>query len=166
MGQLKADGIDIYHGLSGELPIGIKSVVTIHDLIFMRHPEFYNWIDVKMYTWKFRQTLKEADQIVAISECTKRNVCELGGVPAEKVTVVYQSCSTMFEPIKDQERVAQARVKYNLPQRMILSVGTIEQRKKCPADSEGIAPPATRDGAGAGGAQHRLLRADPCLGRG
>ena len=71
--QMQHDGIQVYHGLSGELPVGIrksgiKSVVTIHDLIFMRHPEYYHSVDVKIYTRKFRQTLQEADRIVAISE--------------------------------------------------------------------------------------------------
>ena len=67
--DLKRDGIQVFHGLSGELPIGIrqsgiKSVVTIHDLIFLRHPEFYHWIDTKIYAWKFRQTIREADHII------------------------------------------------------------------------------------------------------
>ena len=70
--DLKRDGVQIYHGLTGELPIGIrksgiKSVVTIHDLIFLRHPEYYHWLDTKIYAWKFRQTVQEADHIIAIS---------------------------------------------------------------------------------------------------
>ena len=74
--QLQRDGIQLFHGLSGELPVGIrhsgiKIVVTIHDLIFLRHPEFYHWIDTKIYAWKFRQTVREADHIIAISECTQ-----------------------------------------------------------------------------------------------
>jgi hypothetical protein len=52
--DLQRDGVQLYHGLSGELPIGIhksgiRSVVTIHDLIFLRHPKFYNWVDTKIY---------------------------------------------------------------------------------------------------------------------
>ena len=44
--DLQRDGVELYHGLSGELPqglsaAGIPGVVTIHDLIFLRHPEFY-----------------------------------------------------------------------------------------------------------------------------
>ena len=78
--QLQADGVQVYHGLSGELPVGlsqagIRSVVTIHDLIFMRHPEWYNPADVKIYTRKFRHAVSEADRIVAISECTRRDIC-------------------------------------------------------------------------------------------
>ena len=64
--DLQRDGVQIYHGLTGELPIGIrksgiKSVVTIHDLIFLRHPEYYHWLDTKIYAWKFRQTVLEAE---------------------------------------------------------------------------------------------------------
>ena len=123
--DLKRDGVQLYHGLSGELPIGIrksgiKSVVTIHDLIFLRHPEFYNPIDVKLYTWKFRQTLREADHIIAISECTKRDILEFGGsdVSEDKITLIYQSCSPRFNISPTTS-----------PSRYILSVGSIEARK-------------------------------------
>ena len=56
--DLKADGVELYHGLSGELPsglaaVGIPGVVTVHDLIFLRHPEFYPAIDVFFYKRKF-----------------------------------------------------------------------------------------------------------------
>ena len=132
--DLKKDKVQIYHGLSGELPrgirkSGIKSVVTIHDLIFLRHPEFYPWIDAKIYAWKFRRTIKEADHIIAISECTKRDVLELGQVDPERVSVVYQSCAPRFTKVPTPVEEEQVRLKYGLPKRFILNVGTIEQRK-------------------------------------
>lgn len=132
--DLKKDKVQIYHGLSGELPrgirkSGIKSVVTIHDLIFLRHPEFYPWIDAKIYAWKFRRTIKEADHIIAISECTKRDVLELGQVDPERVSVVYQSCAPRFTKVPTPVEEEQVRMKYGLPKRFILNVGTIEQRK-------------------------------------
>ena len=127
--DLQRDGVQLYHGLSGELPFGIrksgiKTVVTIHDLIFLRHPEFYNSIDVKLYTWKFRKTLREADHIIAISECTKRDILEYGGadVSEDKITLIYQSCSPRFNTkgvVGDLQS----------PSRYILSVGSIEARK-------------------------------------
>ena len=124
VGDLKRDGIQVFHGLSGELPIGIqesgvKSVVTIHDLIFLRHPEFYHWIDTKIYAWKFRQTLREADQIIAISECTKRDILEYSEVDERKISVIYQSCAPKFTVSLG----AAPRERY------ILSVGSIEARK-------------------------------------
>lgn len=132
--DLKRDGIDIYHGLSGELPIGIrkagiKSVVTIHDLIFLRHPEFYKWIDAKIYAWKFRKTLAEADRIIAISECTKRDIMHYGHVDADKIDLIYQSCGAYFKQQVSEQVIQSAKAKYNLPERYIINVGTIEKRK-------------------------------------
>ena len=132
--DLKKDGVQVYHGLSGELPIGIrrsgiKSVVTIHDLIFMRHPEFYNWIDTKIYSWKFRQTIREADHIIAVSECTKRDIMAYGHVDEDRISVIYQSCAPRFDALPDAGEQESVRLLYGLPKRFILNVGTIERRK-------------------------------------
>ena len=126
--DLKRDGVQLFHGLSGELPFGIhksgiKTVVTIHDLIFLRHPEFYNPIDVKLYAWKFRQTLRETDHIIAISECTKRDILAYGGsdVSEDKITLIYQSCAPRFS--------TPSSVAPSPFGRYVLSVGSIEPRK-------------------------------------
>lgn len=146
--DLQKDGIQVYHGLSGELPIGlkkagIKGVVTIHDLIFMRHPEYYHWIDTKIYEWKFRQTVKEADRIIAISERTKQDIMELGHISDERIRVIYQSCSPRFSEAVDPSRVATVRQRYLLPDRFILNVGTIERRKnlRLAVDALPLLPP-------------------------
>ena len=125
--DLRRDGVQLYHGLSGELPIGLRkrginSVVTIHDLIFLRHPEYYHWLDTKIYAWTFRQTLREADHIIAISECTKRDIIAYGHVDPSCITVIYQSCAPRFnQPLTSQ--LSTLNSKY------ILSVGSIEARK-------------------------------------
>ncbi len=141
--DLQCDGIQVFHGLSGELPIGlrkagIKSVVTIHDLIFMRHPEYYQWIDTKIYEWKFRKTLKEADRIIAISERTKQDIMELGGISDERIRVIYQSYAPRFSQTVDPSRVAAVRQRYHLPDRFILNVGTIERRKNLRLAAEAL----------------------------
>ncbi len=132
--QLRQDGVELYHGLSGELPIGIKkagikTVVTIHDLIFLRHPEYYKWLDTKLYAWKFRKTVAEADRIIAISECTKRDIMFFGGVKSEKIDLIYQSCGTRFKQRATDDERKLVREKYHLPERYIISVGSIEERK-------------------------------------
>lgn len=132
--DLLRDKVDVFHGLSGELPLGIKrrgikTVVTIHDLIFMRHPEFYNRPDTLIYAWKFRKTVKEADRIIAISECTKRDIMYYGGVPAEKIDLIYQSCSTRFKKRVPAEILQEVKERLSLPERYIVNVGTIEERK-------------------------------------
>ena len=132
--DLKRDGVDIYHGLTGELPLGlseagIKSVVTIHDLIFMRCPEYYNPVDVAIYKWKFRNAIRQADRIIAISECTRRDIMELGEIDDSRIDVVYQSCDTRFRQQVSPEQKQDVRARYSLPKRYVLFVGTIEERK-------------------------------------
>jgi len=132
--DLKRDKVQVFHGLSGELPIGIRksgirSVVTIHDLIFLRHPEFYSWIDAKIYAWKFRRTLREADHIIAISECTRRDVIQFGQIDPSRVSVIYQSCAPRFTSVPTPVEQEQVRLQYGLTKHFILNVGTIEQRK-------------------------------------
>lgn len=132
--QLGKDGVNLYHGLSGELPkglnaSGIKSLVTIHDLIFLRHPEYYTRIDGFLYKRKFVNTCKEADRIVAISECTKRDILYYSNFPEDRIDVVYQSCGTRFRTIASNEEKKVVAQKYNLPKRFLLFVGSIEERK-------------------------------------
>jgi glycosyltransferase involved in cell wall biosynthesis len=132
--DLKRDGVQLFHGLSGELPrgirqAGIKSVVTIHDLIFLAHPEFYHWLDTRLYAWKFRQTLREADSIIAISECTKRDIMKYGQIDDSRITVIYQSFSPRFATSVADDVKQEVRRTYGLPGRYVLNVGSIESRK-------------------------------------
>ncbi|UBB90646.1 glycosyltransferase family 4 protein [Candidatus Kaistella beijingensis] len=125
---------DIFHGLSGELPLKwdkkpMKKIVTIHDLIFERFPQYYSFFDRKMHLWKFRKAVEKADVIIAISEQTKRDVIHYLKVPESKVKVVYQGCHQAFKEFIFPEFLNQTKEKYNLPERFILNVGTIEERK-------------------------------------
>lgn len=132
--DLKRDGIELYHGLSGELPMGlsaypIKSVVTIHDLIFVRYPQLYTFIDRTIYFRKFRHAAHHADHIIAISEQTKRDVMEFLKVDEAKISVVYQGCHPAFKQRYTEAEKQAAKAKYGLPDDFILNVGTIEARK-------------------------------------
>lgn len=132
--DLVADGVELFHGLSGQLPQGIaktriKSVVTIHDLIFMVHPEWYSFFDVKIYRHKFYRSIEQADVIVAISECTKKDILRFSDISEDKIRVVYQSYNkAFFEKVSQEDRQA-IKAKYSLPERFVLNVGTIEERK-------------------------------------
>lgn len=80
-GELSKYNLDLYHGLSNEVPYNIvhsdvKSVVTIHDLIFLRLPKLYKRIDRNIYEKKFRYACANADKIIAISEQTKRDIID------------------------------------------------------------------------------------------
>lgn len=128
------DGAEIFHGLSGELPLKwnskkIKKIVTIHDLIFMRFPQYYSWFDRKIHLWKFKKAAQQADLIIAISEQTKRDIIKFLNVSEDKIRVVYQGCHVAFKENQNGEFLLATAQKFKLPKRFILNVGTIEERK-------------------------------------
>ena len=125
---------DIFHGLSHELPVGIektrvRSVVTMHDLIFLRYPQLYPAIDRVMYKHKYLRSCRVADVVVAVSEQTRRDLVEMGGVEKEKIRVVYQGCHPMFRAKASEEEIRSVRQKYELPLDFVLTVGAFEARK-------------------------------------
>jgi len=132
--QLPKDRIEIYHGLSHEIPYNfpnrqVRSVVTIHDLIFLRLPHMYRLIDRIVYTKKFKYSCQAADRIIAVSRQTAEDVVEFFHISPEKIDVVYQGCNPVFNtevPLIEKEIL---RMKYLLPKSFILYVGTIEERK-------------------------------------
>lgn len=155
---VKKDGVELFHGLSHELPYGlpkgVKKVVTMHDLIVYRFPEFFKPADRVIHRLKMRHACRVADVVVAISEQTKRDLMEFLGVKEEKIRVVYQSCDSAFWGVKGSEEGVypegdlstaeikqmtakkgsertnvEVREKYGLPDRYVLCVGTLEERK-------------------------------------
>lgn len=132
--RIRQDRLDIYHGLSNELPRKIdktatKSVVTIHDLIFMRHPEWYKPIDRFIYRQKFSYSSRVADRVIAVSQQTRNDLVEYFGISDEKISVIYQGCNKAFyQQLSDQQKT-RTRGKWNLPGEYLLYVGTVEERK-------------------------------------
>ena len=133
-GSIRRRGIELFHGLSNELPAdirrsGARSVVTLHDIIFVHLPELYKAADRRLYTQKYKSSCFNADRVIAISLRTKDDLVNLWNVPEEKIDVVYQGCNPVYyEPVPEEAKAA-VRAKYGLPERYILSVGTIEERK-------------------------------------
>lgn len=132
--QMTRDGADLIHGLSGELPFdtpgtGIPSVVTMHDLIFRRFPQYYKAADRRIYDYKFRKAAQTSTRIIAISECTRRDLVNDYGIDSAKIDVVYQGCDAQFQRTLSEAEVEAVKKKYGLQRPYIISVGTIERRK-------------------------------------
>jgi glycosyltransferase involved in cell wall biosynthesis len=129
--ELSNHKLDLFHGLSNELPVGIHktnipSLVTIHDLIFLRFPEFYKSPDRKIYKRKVNYACNASTKIIAISQQTKNDIIEFLEIPSEKIEVIYQSVSPVFF---EENNLDDLVFTYSLPDNFILSVGTIEKRK-------------------------------------
>lgn len=132
--NIAADGCSIYHGLSNELPLnirqsGVKSVVTVHDVIYRRLEYCYKWIDRQIYNYKYGHSCQNADRIIAVSECTKRDIMEFYDIPEDKIDVIYQGCSDIFRATPSRTDLEDARRRLNLPKRFVMQVGTVERRK-------------------------------------
>lgn len=132
--DLKKLNIGLYHGLSHEIPVGIgstgiPSVVTIHDLIFERYPSQFSAVDVQIYRKKFRYACTHANGVIAISRQTKEDIVTLYGINEDKIDVCYQSCDPAFSKKIGKEKIEATRLKYNLPEKYFLSVGSIIERK-------------------------------------
>ena len=142
--DLKRDRIDLFHGLSNELPLnirkaGCRSVVTIHDLIFLHYPKYYHLIDRKIYDFKFRLACRNADRVIAVSEFTKREIMKYYGTPEAKIDVVYQGCDPAFAAPVSKEKLDDVALRYSLPRQFILYVGSIEERKNLMLVAKAIA---------------------------
>ncbi len=133
--QIHYEKPDIYHGLSNELPYGIngqknvKSIVTIHDLIFKRFPDLYKTTDRKIYDRKFKYAAEVSDVVIAVSQQTANDIQEFYKIDSSKIKVVYQSCNPIFYKMIDEKFKNEIKNKYQLPNEFILYIGTIEERK-------------------------------------
>ncbi len=129
--DLKRHHINIYHGLSNELPLSfpvsnIKSVVTIHDVIYKLYPHYYPFIDRLIYDRKVELSCKKADRIIVTSQQTKSDLSIYYNVDPDKIEVVYQS--VVMPEVSPEAHRANA-VKYNLSVPYFLFVGRVEERK-------------------------------------
>jgi len=135
--EVKADKADIFHGLSNEIPVGLKkrgipSVVTIHDVAFKTFKDMYHWHDRQIYTLKFNYACTHADKIVAISENTKADILKFcPNVDESKIHVIYQPVQDIFYVPMEKEtarKIASEAIPA-LPESFLLYVGSINSRK-------------------------------------
>ncbi len=133
--DLLKERVDIFHGLSNELPLNfhnvtsIKKVVTIHDVIFLKHKEQYSAIDRSIFDYKTRYACQNSDNIIAISEETKLDLIKYYNIPEHKIQVIYQSCDPLFYKEATAEKKAEVKLKYDLPENFILNVSSYFSRK-------------------------------------
>jgi glycosyltransferase involved in cell wall biosynthesis len=130
--QAREDRLSLFHGLTHTLPAGLPcpSVVTVHDLMYLRRPEDFGWFERTNLHRICKAAVRRAARVIAVSEATKIDVVERLGVAPEKVVVTWQSCSPRFRRERvTEDDLARVRAKHALPPRFILQVGTVEPRK-------------------------------------
>ncbi|MBU4450730.1 MAG: glycosyltransferase family 4 protein, partial [Actinobacteria bacterium] len=104
-------------------------VLTIHDLAFIRFPQFnFDWF-IKKYTKEVTKNAQIAKRIIAVSYSTKNDIVDLFGINPEKVDVTLEAADGVFRKLIECEKKYSLQKKYNISKKFILSVGTIEPRK-------------------------------------
>lgn len=106
----------------------VPTVLTVHDLIYHLFPAYHKRLNYWYLNAAMPLFVRRADKIIAISQSTKRDLMHIYGVPAEKISVIYEAASPDFRPAGAQA-VAAVKARYGLPDHYILALGTIEPRK-------------------------------------
>jgi glycosyltransferase involved in cell wall biosynthesis len=132
--KIKKDNIDIFHGLSNEIPYFFKKpkakiIVTIHDLIFLKHPDLYPKIDKIIYTRKTKYACKKADHIITISQTSKSDIVNLLKVNEKKISIIPPICKPIFYKRIDKSELQKFLHEKKISQPYFLYLGAFDKRK-------------------------------------
>ncbi len=122
---------DVAHFTNGMIPYGspCATVVTVHDMSLRLYPRCHPVRRRLLNRPLMHVAIREASSIVTVSESARRDLLRFHGIAPDRVSVVHEAASPAFRPINDPGRLEDVRVRYGLPQRFVLYVGTIEPRK-------------------------------------
>lgn len=109
---------------------GSKKVLTVHDLSFLRYKNFFSWRKNFWHSMvNIKKLVNKFDKIIAISENTKNDIMELCGVDSRKVEIAHSGIGSEFRVIKNDANLSRVKSKYELGEKFILFLGTVEPRK-------------------------------------
>lgn len=130
---LRQQPFDIVHGMVNVLPLATETptVVTVHDLSFLRMPEKFRPAKRWYLTQLCRSSVAKASHIIAVSRQTAADLHHFWQVDLAKISVIYNGVGAEFTPAPATQ-VAAFRQARNLPARFFLYVGTLEPRKNLP----------------------------------
>ena len=150
--------VDVAHFTNGMVPLAlsIPTVVTIHDMSLTMFPKYHPPRRVLLNRPLVDVAARRADAIITVSESAKRDIVRLYGSQAERIHVIHEAAAPSFQPIHDTSILDRVRQRYELADRFVLYVGTIEPRKNLPKLIEGFARKRK-----AGQLPHQLVCAGP-----
>jgi glycosyltransferase involved in cell wall biosynthesis len=129
--QLITGPLDLFHSPDFMLPPTgrTRAILTIHDLSFLRVPQFFVSGFREFLEKAVSRAVKRARHILADSECTRHDLMELMEVQPERVSVLYPGVESRFQPVHDAQILSRVRDRYRLPGRFILGLSTLQPRK-------------------------------------
>ncbi len=128
---IRHERVAVFHSPHYTLPVGLKgkSVVTIHDMIHLRFPQYFNALQ-RMYAFgMIRHAVSNAGAIIVDSEFTKRDILHTFRLREDKITVIHLGVGKEFVPVKDASREKKFRNQFNLKHPYVLFVGNMKPHK-------------------------------------
>ncbi len=104
-------------------------VVTVHDVSFLEHPEYFTWFRAQQLRLTVRRTVKAASCVLTVSEFSKRSIVDAYQLPDDKVVVLPDGVSSVFHPVVREVAQRSMRASSNLPLPFVLTVGDLQPRK-------------------------------------
>lgn len=126
------DQLDVLHisyNAPARLPPACALVVTVHDISFEEHPEWFPWKLRALLKWSVPRSARLARQVLTDTECAKNDLVRLYRIPTEMIQVTPYAADTRFCPISDPSAMEALRAKYNTSDHFVLAVGNMQPRK-------------------------------------
>jgi glycosyltransferase involved in cell wall biosynthesis len=111
-------------------------VVTVHDVSYARAPELFSKRDRSLLRF-VRGSVRRAARVIAVSEFTRADVCDLYGLDPAKVVAIPNGVGTAFRPRDDAEE--RVRERFGIDRPYMLCVGALQARKNVPLAIEAYA---------------------------
>jgi glycosyltransferase involved in cell wall biosynthesis len=108
---------------------GMPSVITIHDVIPLRLPQYRTDPKMKAYLQLITRATHHATFIITVSQHAKQDIMDALKLPAERIRVIYEAAGEEYHPITDQALISRVRENYGLTGRYVLYLGGLDQRK-------------------------------------
>jgi glycosyltransferase involved in cell wall biosynthesis len=129
--KLRRDAPDLLH-VQYTAPLGcsVPVVVSVHDVSFLEHPEYFTRSRALQLQWTVRRTVKRAARIVTGSDFSRAAILKVyGGLDEDQVVVVPNAAGPEFRPISRESAAAVVRERFGLAGPFVLSVGDLQPRK-------------------------------------
>lgn len=121
--------VDIFHSSDWiQPPSQAKKVTTYHDVVPLKYPAWSHPKIVAVHKRRLQLVEKEIDQVIAVSESTKRDLLEISKIPENKITVIYEGPTADFK-LQPREKIEEFKRKYNLPDKFVLGMGGVGERR-------------------------------------
>jgi len=123
--------LDLFHSPDFVLPPTGRTpaILTVHDLSFMRLPQFFVPGFRRYLEGAVKRAVSRARYILADSESTRRDLIELLGANPQRIAVLYPGVEPRFRPVGEGQELARVKARYDLPDRFVLGLSTLQPRK-------------------------------------